>query len=65
MKMSEIRKQIGVGSTLFAAMKNKMGLSSARFGLLSQFTKFFNENPTFRTKEVYHRKCVPVEKAGK
>lgn len=55
MKMSNIRQQLGVGHSFFAAMKQRMGLQHVQLGFMSQFAEFLRENPTFKQSEVYHR----------
>lgn len=54
--MARIRERLGVGNTYFAAMKNKMGKKGDRFGLISDFWQFMQENPKFRQGDVYRRK---------
>jgi hypothetical protein len=57
--MAKIRERLGISESHFSAIKNKMGLRHVRFGLMSAFTRFFQENPGFKQADVYHRPdCV-------
>ena len=53
-KMEVIRERLGVSRSYFSALKRKMGLSSARMGFVSSFSKFMRQNPQFRATDVYH-----------
>jgi hypothetical protein len=57
--MAKIRERLQISESHFSAIKNKMGLRHVRFGLMSAFTKFFQENPNFKQVDVYHRPDCP------
>jgi len=61
MKMDRIRETLGVSGSFFSAMKRRMGLANVRFGFLSSFADFIQQNPTFKQADVYHR---PACKCG-
>ncbi len=53
------RQQLGIGSSLFSAIKSRMGLKGRKLVILSHIQQWRLKNPTFSEQEVYHRPgCV-------
>jgi len=54
-KSADARARLGVGASMFSAIKSKMGLRNSHRVLLSAVMKWMHENPNFRERDVYHR----------
>ena len=58
-KAKAAREQLGIGVSMFSAIKSVMGLKNTHRVIVSAVRQWMSENPTFREKDVYHRpSCV-------
>jgi transcriptional regulator with XRE-family HTH domain len=54
-KSKTARQLLGIGPSLFSAIKNKMGLRNRKIVIMSHIQKWILEHPNFREVDVYHR----------
>jgi len=54
-KTAAARAQLGIGASMFSAIKSVMGLKNTHRVMISDMRRWMGENPTFREADVYHR----------
>ena len=61
-KSTQARELLGLGTSMFSAVKSAMGIKNRKRVVLSDIKRWLRDNAGFREQDVYHRPACACEK---